>query len=134
MILYFFALVWSFLGVNIVSDIFMMAIEVITAQERTVTLEDGATVSVKVWNATVANLSLMALGSSAPEILLSVMEIIGASFFSGELGPSTIVGSAAFNLLMIIGVCNCSSGWRRGRLTTECVLRDGLLFHLRLPG
>ena len=105
MILYFFALVWSFLGVGIVSDIFMMAIEVITAQERTVTLEDGATVSVKVWNATVANLSLMALGSSAPEILLSVMEIIGASFFSGELGPSTIVGSAAFNLLMIIGVC-----------------------------
>merc|ERR1711871_607549 len=26
-------------------------------------------------------------------------------FFSGELGPSTIVGSAAFNLLVIIAVC-----------------------------
>ena len=24
---------------------------------------------------------------------------------SGELGPSTIVGSAAFNLLVIIGIC-----------------------------
>jgi len=103
--LYFLALVWSFLGVGIVSDIFMMAIEVITAQEKTITTPDGATISVKVWNATVANLSLMALGSSAPEILLSVVEIIGANFFSGELGPSTIVGSAAFNLLMIIGVC-----------------------------
>lgn len=103
--LYLLGLIWSFLGVGIVSDIFMMAIEVITAQERTVTLEDGAVVSVKVWNSTVANLSLMALGSSAPEILLSVVEIIGAEFFSGELGPSTIVGSAAFNLLMIIGVC-----------------------------
>ena len=29
-----------------------------------------------VWNATVANLTLMALGSSAPEILLSVYETI----------------------------------------------------------
>ena len=30
-----------------------------------------------VWNDTVANLTLMALGSSAPEILLSVIELIG---------------------------------------------------------
>lgn len=27
------------------------------------------------------------------------------SFFAGDLGPSTIVGSAAFNLLVIIAVC-----------------------------
>lgn len=47
----------------------------------------------------------MALGSSAPEILLSVIEITTGGFFSGELGPSTIVGSAAFNLLIIIAVC-----------------------------
>ena len=32
---------------------------------------------VHVWNATVANLSLMALGSSAPEILLALLETIG---------------------------------------------------------
>lgn len=59
----------------------------------------------QIWNATVANLTLMALGSSAPEILLSVIEITTGGFFSGELGPSTIVGSAAFNLLIIIAVC-----------------------------
>ena len=47
----------------------------------------------------------MALGSSAPEILLSVIELLGAEYFAGELGPSTIVGSAAFNLLVIIAVC-----------------------------
>lgn len=104
-ILYFIGLIWTFLGVGIVSDTFMMAIEVITAKEKNVTLPDGATISVRVWNGTVANLTLMALGSSAPEILLSVIEIISAEFFSGELGPSTIVGSAAFNLLMIIAVC-----------------------------
>ena len=64
-----------------------------------------ATVSVRVWNATVANLTLMALGSSAPEILLSVIETTSANYYSGALGPSTIVGSAAFNLFMILAVC-----------------------------
>jgi solute carrier family 8 (sodium/calcium exchanger) len=50
----------------------------------------------------------MALGSSAPEILLSVIETLNnlaAGEIPGELGPSTIVGSAAFNLLVISGVC-----------------------------
>lgn len=47
----------------------------------------------------------MALGSSAPEILLSVIETIsGFGNCPGELGASTIVGSAAFNLLVICGV------------------------------
>jgi solute carrier family 8 (sodium/calcium exchanger) len=31
---------------------------------------------VNVWNPTVANLTLMALGSSAPEILLNVIETV----------------------------------------------------------
>lgn len=44
----------------------------------------------QVWNATVANLSLMALGSSAPEILLSVIEIAGASFYAGAPAPRRI--------------------------------------------
>lgn len=59
----------------------------------------------QVWNDTVANLSLLALGTSAPEILLSIIEILGNSFCAGELGPSTIVGSAAFNLFVISAVC-----------------------------
>lgn len=58
-----------------------------------------------VWNATVANLSLMALGSSAPEILLAVLETVSTlGGCPGELGASTIVGSAAFNLLVISGL------------------------------
>ena len=47
----------------------------------------------------------MALGSSAPEILLNCIETIqtlGAT--PGELGASTIVGSASFNFLVISGV------------------------------
>jgi solute carrier family 8 (sodium/calcium exchanger) len=47
----------------------------------------------------------MALGSSAPEILLSVIETVGGlGKCPGELGASTIVGSAAFNLLVISAV------------------------------
>ena len=58
-----------------------------------------------VWNATVANLTLMALGSSAPEIMLAVLEtIIYLEDEPGELGPNTIVGSAAFNLLIITAI------------------------------
>jgi solute carrier family 8 (sodium/calcium exchanger) len=60
---------------------------------------------VRIWNDTVANLTLMALGSSAPEILLSCIEIVGNGFEAGDLGPGTIVGSAAFNLLVICAVC-----------------------------
>lgn len=44
----------------------------------------------------------MALGSSAPEILLNCIETVTfIDVTPGELGPSTIVGSAAFNLLII---------------------------------
>ena len=47
----------------------------------------------------------MALGSSAPEILLSIIETVTTlGKEPGRLGPSTIVGSAAFNFLVISGV------------------------------
>lgn len=108
--LYFFALLYSFLGVSIVADIFMCAIEKITSKTKKIhiasTQDDvPEVIEVPVWNGTVANLTLMALGSSAPEILLSVIEIVFNDFQAGELGPGTIVGSAAFNLLAISAVC-----------------------------
>lgn len=47
----------------------------------------------------------MAFGSSAPEIILSVIETFKTMGKpASELGASTIVGSAAFNLLVISGV------------------------------
>nr|XP_045593303.1 sodium/calcium exchanger 1-like isoform X9 [Procambarus clarkii] len=108
-IVYFVAMVWLFIGVSIVSDRFMGSIEKITSQEKEVTVKkpNGETqiIVVQVWNETVANLTLMALGSSAPEILLSVVEMFATNFEAGDLGPGTIVGSAAFNLFVIIGIC-----------------------------
>lgn len=106
---YFFALVYLFIGVSIVSDRFMAAIEVITSKEKEVKVKkpngEVQIIVVRVWNETVANLTLMALGSSAPEILLSVIEMFAKNFKAGELGPGTIVGSAAYNLFVIIAIC-----------------------------
>ncbi|XP_065446965.1 sodium/calcium exchanger 1 isoform X9 [Chrysemys picta bellii] len=106
---YFVAMVYMFLGVSIIADRFMSSIEVITSQEREITIKkpNGETskTTVRIWNETVSNLTLMALGSSAPEILLSVIEVCGHGFTAGDLGPSTIVGSAAFNMFIIIAIC-----------------------------
>ncbi|XP_034381246.1 sodium/calcium exchanger 3 isoform X6 [Cyclopterus lumpus] len=108
-IVYFVAMIYMFLGVSIIADRFMAAIEVITSQERELVIKrpngETITTTIRVWNETVSNLTLMALGSSAPEILLSLIEVCGHGFQSGELGPATIVGSAAFNMFVIIGLC-----------------------------
>uniref|UniRef100_A0A8C3A9V1 Solute carrier family 24 member 3 n=1 Tax=Cyclopterus lumpus TaxID=8103 RepID=A0A8C3A9V1_CYCLU len=50
----------------------------------------------------VAGATFMAAGSSAPELFTSV---IGVFITKGDVGVGTIVGSAVFNILCIIGVC-----------------------------
>ena len=65
--LYLIGLLYSFFGISIVSDLFMGAIEKITSSTKKITLassgDDGPEViEVPVWNGTVANLTLMALG------------------------------------------------------------------------
>lgn len=106
---YFIALSYLFIGVSIVSDRFMAAIEVITSKEKEVKVKkkngEVQIVVVRVWNETIANLTLMALGSSAPEILLSIIEMFAKNFEAGDIGPGTIVGSAAYNLFVIIAIC-----------------------------
>ena len=102
-------IVYLFIGVAIISDVFMDSIEVITSQTRTIITEDdeGHKIIRKapVWNPTMANLTLMALGSSAPEIILNIYEtLITFGETPGELGASTIVGSAAFNFFVISGL------------------------------
>ncbi|XP_067136415.1 sodium/calcium exchanger 3 isoform X2 [Centruroides vittatus] len=108
-IVYFISLFYMFVGVSIIADRFMASIEVITSKEKEVVVKkpngETQTISVRIWNETVSNLTLMALGSSAPEILLSIIEVYGQNYEAGELGPGTIVGSAAFNMFVIIAIC-----------------------------
>ncbi|XP_029918034.1 sodium/potassium/calcium exchanger 3-like [Myripristis murdjan] len=55
----------------------------------------------------VAGATFMAAGSSAPELFTS---LIGVFITKGDLGVGTIVGSAVFNILVIIGICGIFSG------------------------
>lgn len=104
-VLYVLGMIYFFLGVSIIADTFVASIEVVTARRRKVKQKSGKTFTVRVWNDTVATLSLMALGSSAPEIALSVIDLFKNKFLFAPLGAQTIVGSAAFNLLVIVAVC-----------------------------
>ncbi|CAD5124085.1 unnamed protein product [Dimorphilus gyrociliatus] len=111
--LYIVALIYLFLGIAIASDVFMCSIESITAKKKTIKKYDEEEGKVKevevfVWNETVANLTLMAFGSSAPEILLAIGETaqkLGKEDEGDGLGTFTIIGSAAFNLLIITAIC-----------------------------
>lgn len=66
-IVYALGLAYMFLGVSIIADRFMAAIEVITSQERKITVIDSAgnkqTVMVRYWNETVSNLTVIDLVS-----------------------------------------------------------------------
>ncbi|XP_060722296.1 sodium/potassium/calcium exchanger 4 isoform X2 [Tachysurus vachellii] len=74
----------------------------------------------------VAGATFMAAGSSAPELFASV---IGVFITHGDVGVGTIVGSAVFNILCIIGVCGIFAG-HVVLLTWWAVFRDSLYYIL----
>jgi sodium/potassium/calcium exchanger 2 len=84
-------IMYMLLGLNTVCDIYFTgALEVMVEQ----------------WNIKpdVAGATFMAAGGSAPELFTS---LIGATIAHNDVGFSTIVGSAVFNVLFVIGLC----GW-----------------------
>ncbi|AWP20281.1 putative sodium/potassium/calcium exchanger 4-like [Scophthalmus maximus] len=74
----------------------------------------------------VAGATFMAAGSSAPELFASV---IGVFITHGDVGVGTIVGSAVFNILCIIGVCGIFAG-QVVMLTKWAVFRDSFYYIL----
>ncbi|XP_053250886.1 sodium/potassium/calcium exchanger 3 isoform X2 [Podarcis raffonei] len=72
----------------------------------------------------VAGATFMAAGSSAPELFTSV---IGVFITKGDVGVGTIVGSAVFNILCIIGVCGLFAG-QIVALSSWCLLRDSMYY------
>ncbi|XP_052430720.1 sodium/potassium/calcium exchanger 3-like isoform X2 [Carassius gibelio] len=74
----------------------------------------------------VAGATFMAAGSSAPELFTS---LIGVFITKGDLGVGTIVGSAVFNILVIIGVCGIFSG-QTIILTWWPLFRDSVYYTL----
>jgi len=55
----------------------------------------------------VAGATLLAIGGSAPELFTSV---IGVFITRGDIGIGTILGSAVFNVLFVIGLCGVVAG------------------------
>uniref|UniRef100_A0AAR2JYC5 Sodium/calcium exchanger membrane region domain-containing protein n=1 Tax=Pygocentrus nattereri TaxID=42514 RepID=A0AAR2JYC5_PYGNA len=76
----------------------------------------------------VAGATFMAAGSSAPELFASV---IGVFITHGDVGVGTIVGSAVFNILCIIGVCGIFAG-QVVLLTWWAVFRDSVYYIVNL--
>uniref|UniRef100_A0A7N6B5L6 Sodium/calcium exchanger membrane region domain-containing protein n=1 Tax=Anabas testudineus TaxID=64144 RepID=A0A7N6B5L6_ANATE len=72
----------------------------------------------------VAGATFMAAGSSAPELFTSV---IGVFITKGDVGVGTIVGSAVFNILCIIGVCGFYAG-QAVKLSHWALLRDSVYY------
>ncbi|XP_070301234.1 sodium/potassium/calcium exchanger 4 [Salvelinus sp. IW2-2015] len=112
-LLHIFAALYMFLALAIVcDDYFVTSLEKIC--EKLDLSED------------VAGATFMAAGSSAPELFAS---IIGVFITHGDVGVGTIVGSAVFNILCIIGVCGIFAG-QVVYLTKFAVFRDSLYYTL----
>ena len=58
----------------------------------------------------VAGASLMAIGSSAPELAIALMALFTGGGQHSDVGIGTIVGSAVFNILVITGVSAVVAG------------------------
>lgn len=87
--LHVIGLIYMFIALAIVCDeFFVPSLSVIT--EKMQISED------------VAGATFMAAGGSAPELFTS---LIGVFFAKNNVGIGTIVGSAVFNILFVIGMC-----------------------------
>ena len=76
----------------------------------------------------VAGATFMAAGGSAPELFTS---IIGVFFSDSQVGFGTIVGSAVFNVLFVIGMCAVFSKTLL-ELTWWPLLRDSIFYIIAL--
>ena len=108
---YFFALIISFYLLAEVSDRFFIPALDKIAQRFNMSHD-------------MAGATLMAIGSSAPELFVAIIALLRPGDHH-EIGIGTIVGSALFNLLVIVGA---SAVVRVASLSWQPVLRD-LLFY-----
>ncbi len=78
----------------------------------------------------VAGASLMAIGSSAPELAIALIALFTGGGAHSDVGIGTIVGSAVFNILVITGVSAVVAGSLRIHLFA--VRRDTLYYLLSI--
>ncbi|CAH8353236.1 unnamed protein product [Eruca vesicaria subsp. sativa] len=110
--LYFLGLAYCFIGLSAITARFFKSMENVVKHSRKVVSMDPVTKAQvitykKVWNFTIADISLLAFGTSFPQISLATIDAFRnmGERYAGGLGPGTLVGSAAFDLFPIHAVC-----------------------------
>ena len=73
----------------------------------------------------VAGASLMAMGSSAPELAIAIFALFTAGGAHSDVGIGTIVGSAIFNILVITGA---SAVANPAHISWKVITRDILMY------
>ncbi|XP_031261610.1 magnesium/proton exchanger isoform X2 [Pistacia vera] len=110
--LYFVGLAYCFIGLSAITACFFRSMENIVKHScRVVEIDPCTNAEIvryeKVWNYAIADITLLAFGTSFPQISLATIDAIRnlGSLYAGGLGPGTLVGSAAFDLFPIHAVC-----------------------------
>jgi K+-dependent Na+/Ca+ exchanger-like protein len=76
-----------------------------------------------------AGATLLASGSSAPEFFVTLFAVLGVAGATPDIGAGAIVGSAIFNVLVIIGV---TASFKTVTLQWQPVIRDQFFYVLTI--
>lgn len=121
--IYILGLIWCLLGVNSFAGVLMQGIEAIIGKVKKVTVPDHESetgyseIEIKVWNDIFANLIFIALGSSVPETALSFSAFVFLNDFKvDDIGPSSLVCSAAFKFIFVTGICVLRTESEKGKI------------------
>lgn len=77
----------------------------------------------------VAGASLMAMGSSMPELSIALIALVQEGGAHSDIGVGNIVGSAVFNILVITGA---SALVRPARVSGQVVMRDCMMYSMSI--
>lgn len=116
-IIYFIGMLYIFLSLSVVVEIYFVS----AAEEviRATGMRDD-----------VAGATLMAAGSSSPEVIAAAIGVFIAE--ENSVGTGTVIGSCVFNMLLIIGACIMYAPNQKLEVSGFAILRDVFVYTITL--